>query len=246
MEAIRRLKDNIDFLKSMEFDGVNEKAIEDKMQREKDSFRVNGLMEVDDDGRKHQLAYILFFKKYDNPNTHLPDKFRAMLVDQPERQALFVFDDRHPLTAKDAFHLLHGRAVMKAGDYGMQDWYQMDLNKRDSNGDAPVFLFTLEKKDFDVENGLKQYSIKEFQTEDQKTDLLNQLYSGKTVLATVQKDGEESLMLLQPNPKDRTVQVREYEPKAEATPHKQKNIGKSKPWEIPMQQRTHKKKGMSL
>lgn len=163
MEKYKSIRENIDFLKFMKFPGLNEKVLEERMYREKDSFHINGVMSVKDPEGSGQMAYTLYFKKYDQPDAHFPDKFRATLVDQPERQGVFLFDDRHPISATDAFHLLHGRSVVKPWGDDTQIGYKMDFTKRDNNGDGTIQMFGVNKK----EVGLKHTTNKESQSPNQ-------------------------------------------------------------------------------
>lgn len=245
MQTQNRVKDNVNFLKFMEFSGIDEKAIEEKMLREKNGFRINGVMDVEESGVNKQMAYTIFFKKYDNPNTHLADQFRVTLVERTERQGLFLFDDRHPISAKNAFHLLNGRGVMKPGVGDEQIWYQMDFAKRDTNGDGLVQMFGIRKDEFDVEKQLERYFIKEIQQPESKQELLTKLFNGEPAIGTVTINGEDKKFQLEVYPKGPLLNGREIKPDELQSKIKTKTTQKQS-WEIPIEKRSRQRKGRSL
>lgn len=245
MQTQNSVRENVEFLKFMEFSGIDHKAIEEKMQREKDGFRINGLMNVDESGVSKQMAYTIFFKKYDNPNTHLPDKFRVTLVESPQRQGLFLFDDRHPISARNAFHLLNGRGVMKPGSHDEQLWYQMDFSKRDINGDGLVQMFGIRKDEFDVEKQLERYFVKEIQQPESKQELLTKLFNGEPVIGTVTINGEDKKFQLEVYPKGPLLNGRELKPD-EFQPKTKTKTSQKQSWEIPIEKRSKQRKGKSL
>lgn len=114
-------------------------------------------------------------------------------------------------TLKEGYNLLSGRPVHKElvnkDGQPYEAWVKLDFKNKIENGNYMTNFYT-KNYGFDLEKTLKEYPIKELQSEKYTVSLMESLQRGNLQSVTfVQKDGTEEKLFISPNIKMSSLNV---------------------------------------
>jgi len=147
---------------------------------------------------KDNSAVTLHFKKSETQDNYFLNRY-SLHVKTPEypdaiKQTFYLNPGQDHITLKEAYNLLHGRAVHKEmtpkeGDKYMA-WRQLDFKNTDPNGNYKIKQFH-QNYGFDLDATLMQRPIKELQTPEHRDRLVASLERGNRQLVTMTDNGKE-------------------------------------------------------
>ncbi len=204
-QNVKYLKDNIKYL------GFGEKLypeMQSNMEQGLPEFRLKTQSEFN----KDKIEAALHFKKSDTSDMYFLNRYDATLeksngekLSQP-----FYLNKGNGVTIKEAYNLLHGRAVNK--DLTNKEgekynaWMQLDLKNKNACGNYDVKQFH-KNYGYDLEQSLAKFPIKELANGEQKDALIKSLQKGNIQSATFQNNGGEQKMYVEANPQLKTVNI---------------------------------------
>src|SRR6266496_4620766 len=204
-QNLQYLKDNIKYL------GFGEKLypeMQSNMEQGLPEFRLKTQSEFN----KDKIEAALHFKKSDTSDMYFLNRYDATLeksngekLSQP-----FYLNKGNGVTVKEAYNLLHGRAVNK--DLTNKEgekynaWIQLDLKNKNDRGNYDVKQFH-KNYGYDLEQSLAKFPIKELANGEQKDALIKSLQKGNIQSATFQNNGGEQKMYVEANPQLKTVNI---------------------------------------
>lgn len=219
-------KENVDFLKErLYFLGFSEKLdkeLETKIAAKEEKFTLSYPGEFGKEGAKKTVNYDFDFSKSKEKDMYFLNNFTATLNPgtDKERSQKFFLNNGSGVTGKEAFNLLEGRAVFKSNltkkpkeDAGPDEkpekyaaWIQLNFKEKNEHGNYKQNQFH-EKWKYDLEKSLGKHPIKELNSTVQKEDLIKSLQKGNLQSVTFSKDGNESKMFVEANPRERNINV---------------------------------------
>ena len=206
-------KQNIEELQDrMKYSGFGEtlnQELEKKIKAGISDFELAVTKEV---GEK-KLDYGLHFQKSDEGKYYY-NGFDAKLTNPDGKEQSQRFYQNQGISAKEAFNLLEGRAVFKSlfnkeGER-YNAWLQLDLGAKDEKGQHPVTQY-LQHYGFKLEDAVKELPLRNMNSPEQLDLLLYSLKKGNR--HEVDIEGSESRVLLEANPKYKTMNVYDGEGK---------------------------------
>ncbi len=204
-QNLQYLKDNIKYL-----------GFGDKLYPELQSNMEQGLPEfqlkTQTEFNKDKIGAELYFKKSETNDMYFLNRYDAALekfngkkLSQP-----FYLNRGNGVTIKEAYNLLHGRAVNKdlVNKEGQKynAWVQLDLKDKNERGNFETKQFH-KNYGYDLEQSLTKFPIKELAVTEQKDALIKSLQKGNIQSATFQHNGEEQKMYVEANPQLKTVNI---------------------------------------
>jgi hypothetical protein len=189
---------NFDYLsKELQYTGFGESLqpqLKAAMQKAEVQFMLTHLPDFD----KERAAVTLFFKKSDTQDNYFFNRY-SVHVHTPAypdaiKQTFFINQGQDNITLKEAYNLLHGRAVHKEmtpkeGEK-YHAWMQLDFKNTDPNGNYKMKQFHA-NYGFDLEATLLQRPIKELQSPESRERLIASLERGNRQLVTFAENGKE-------------------------------------------------------
>lgn len=206
-------KENIEELQDrMKYSGFGEtlnQELEKKIKAGKSNFELTVTKEV---GEK-KLDYGLHFRKSDEGKYYY-NGFDAKLTNPEGKEQSQRFYQNQGISAKEALNLLEGRAVFKSlfnkeGER-YNAWLQLDLGAKDEKGQHPVTQYH-QNYGFKLEDAVKELPLRNMNSPEQLDLLLYSLKKGNR--HEVDIEGNESRVLLEANPKYKTMNVYDGEGK---------------------------------
>lgn len=209
-QELRFIREELGYLGVKEFP---EKGVADLVNSGSDKIQVTGELAFAQYGKREDLSYKIFLKKYDyQSNRYHPYAYHATLKSDPAKSRAFEIRPDAYLTLQDAFNLLNARAVQKlvlnhSSQKIENTWFQLDFSKTDANGNVKLDKLSDKEQDFSIGRALSRYPIKERMLPDERVNLLRSLSDGNAQPVTVVKRGKEFTAFAQADPKNTTVRV---------------------------------------
>ena len=151
---------------------------------------------------KSKMDDFYFFNKYDL-TVHKPDRPDIL-------NSTFYNNKHYNYTHKEAYNMLHGRAVYvkKRNKEGQEyyTWDMLDLSERDKYGNHPILSYG-EGRGFKMEDELKKMPIKGVNDPADAGELYSALQRGNRQFARMEIDGAVIGIYLEVNPKKRRVEI---------------------------------------
>jgi hypothetical protein len=200
------LKEGIKYLGFGE--GLNNKLTEE-LKSQKSEFQLR----TENQYGKDKVSYALDFRKSDQSDMYFFNKYTASLQGQDngqDKSQTFFIKKNSGVTAKEAYNLLHGRAVNK--DLTNQEgekynaWLQIDWNQKDNNGNHK-FKMIHEAYGFKLDDVLSKHPIKELNDPTTRERLMQSLERGNLHQVTFEKGDKEEKMFIAANPQFKAVNV---------------------------------------
>jgi hypothetical protein len=164
---------------------------------------------------KDNVEYTLHFRKSDTTDMYFFNKYEAKLKTSDaayDRTQSFQIRNGNNITAQESFNLVSGRAVNKEMFTGNGDryeaWLKLDFSKQDKYGNNEVTQFH-QNYGYDLDKALNKFPIKELADEKQKEQLMASLKKGNLQQVTIDKDGKETKMYVEANPRFRTLNIKD-------------------------------------
>jgi hypothetical protein len=133
-----------------------------------------------------------------------------------DRSHVFYIFKGKGVTVKEGYNMLSGRAVYKQrlakNGQKYNDWIDLDLSVREDNG-YKIVVYP-ESHGFDIGKAVEDLQISTPTVNWDRSMLLRSLEKGNLQAAFVREDGKQRKVLIQANPKKRSIAIREIEPVA--------------------------------
>ena len=189
---------NLDYLsKQLQYTGFGETlqpALKEAMQKGEAQFMLPHVPDFD----KERAAVTLHFKKSDTQDNYFFNRY-SVHVKTPEypdaiRQTFYINQGQDNVTLKEAYNLMHGRAVHKEmtpkeGEKYMA-WVQLDFKNTEPNGNYKMKQFHA-NYGFDLDATLMQRPIKELLVPESRERLIASLERGNRQQVTFAENGKE-------------------------------------------------------
>lgn len=189
---------NLDYLsKQLQYTGFGESlqpALKDAMQKGDTQFMLPHVPDFD----KDRVAVTLHFKKSDTQDNYFFNRY-SVHVKTPEypdaiKQTFYINQGQDNISLKEAYNLLHGRAVHKEmtpkeGEKYMA-WVQLDFKHTEPSGNYKIKQFHA-NYGFDLEATLMQRPIKELLVPENRERLIASLERGNRQQVTFAENGKE-------------------------------------------------------
>lgn len=186
-----------------------EDSLKDNLQRQPDGFQLlfqTGM-------GKGRIRAELNFSKSSQSDLYFFNSYRLEIVPQGTEQRkaqLFYVNGSDRYTLKEAYNLMHGRAVYKElpnrhGDR-YEAWVQLDLKTMDINGNHRFRLFH-KNYGFDLQMELERYPIRDLEMPDRRQILIDSLQRGNRQLVTMDLEKGETMLFLQANPQFKVLNI---------------------------------------
>lgn len=134
------------------------------------------------------------------------DKDFAYAYKHPARTQTFFVERGKGFTAEQAANMIQGRAVYRedlvssAGQY--KAWIKLDLDTaKDRYQNYTTLQYHVPTYGFELDKVLDKYGIKELGNEKQREQLTRSLENGNRPLVTVMKDGQETKLVMEVQPR---------------------------------------------
>lgn len=182
--------------------------LKEEIKAEKESFTLGTTLDIE--GKKMDVD--LYFKQSGISDRYFFIKSDASLRNEnPDLESKkYTFYQNQGITAKEAFNLLEGRAVFKSlldlDKETYKAWLQLDLSKKDENKNFPVQQ-DHEKYGFNMEETLRKFPIRELNDQTKTEWMLKSLQKGNTYPVEIQRKGLDDMMLIEANPKFKSINV---------------------------------------
>jgi len=112
----------------------------------------------------------------------------------------------------EAFNLVAGRAVQKSMVNGDGDtylaWLKIDFSQKDDYGNHKVEQFS-DRYGYNLEKALERFPIAELKNPEEKKEMMESLKAGNSMAVSFVKDGKESLLFVEANPRWRTINIKD-------------------------------------
>jgi len=186
-----------------------EKQLKEHMQRQIPEFT---LQHQGTFGRDETTS-ALHFKKSPSSDMYFFNSYQVSLKKDEQTEKLnqsFYIEKSNNITLKEAFNLMHGRAVNKdlTNKEGQlyNAWLQLDFKNTDNNGNYKLKQFH-QNYGFELEKALSKLPIKEMGSEQDKTRLIESLQKGNRQSVTFLENAAEKRRYIEANPQFKSVTV---------------------------------------
>jgi hypothetical protein len=161
------------------------------------------------------VAFDLNFRKSDTTDMYFFNNYQATLKtgnEAHDKTQEFRIRNGNNVGADEAFNLVAGRAVQKSmvngdGD-AYQAWLKVDFSQKDTYGNHKMEQFS-DRYGYNLEKALDKFPIAELSRPEERKDLLESLKAGNSTAVSFVKDGKEALLLVEANPRLRTINIKD-------------------------------------
>jgi hypothetical protein len=186
-----------------------ESQLKENMQRQAPEFT---LQHQGTFGREETTSS-LHFKKSPSSDMYFFNSYLVSLKKDESAEKLnqsFYIEKSNNITLKEAFNLMHGRAVNKdltnkEGQF-YNAWVKLDFKNADNNGNYKLKHFH-QNYGFELEKALAKLPIKELGNEQDKARLIESLHKGNRQSVTFSENGTEQRRYIEANPQFKSVIV---------------------------------------
>lgn len=162
---------------------------------------------------KDETTSVLHFKKSPTSDMYFFNNYQVSLKKDEQTEKLnqsFYIEKNNNITLKEAFNLMHGRAVNKdlTNKEGQlyNAWVQLDFKNTDNNGNYKLKQFH-QNYGFELEKALSKLPIKELGNEQDKSRLIESLQKGNRQSVTFTDNGTEQKRMIEANPQFKSITV---------------------------------------
>lgn len=161
------------------------------------------------------VQYELKFKKSNETNNYFFNSYTATLktgVEDRDKTQNFNIRNGNNIHMDEAFNLAAGRTVQKSmvnadGDT-YQAWLKVDFSQKDKYDNYKVDQFH-ERYGYNLEKALDKFPIAELAKPEEKAGLVASLKAGNLAAVTITKDGKDTLLFIEANPRLRTINIKD-------------------------------------
>lgn len=196
------LKDNI---KYMGFGENQHDELAQHLKEGKDAFQMTFKTEL----HKKPFEAVLQFRRPENSDMYFLNSYHASLerTNGDKVEQTFYLNKGKGVTAKEAYNLLEGRAVLKeltnkAGD-PYKAWIQLDFDKNKNNNHEVKQYH--ENYGYDLKAAVSKYAVVELDGADREKSLLQSLQKGNIQSVSIGVNGSEQKMFMEANPQYKAV-----------------------------------------
>lgn len=175
----------------------------------KNEFKLN----FKRDDEKERISAQLSYSKSRQSDMYFFNAYQLRIVDKKSEQELkqrFYVNGSDRFTLKEAYNLLHGRAVQK--DLTSKEgnrytaWVQLDFKSMDIEGNRKLLHYH-ENYGFDLKKELEKFPIREMQYEDGKHYLLSSLQRGNRHEVYFALAEGDRRVAIEANPKFKSIAI---------------------------------------
>ena len=155
----------------------------------------------------------LQFKRSENADMYFLNNYLLRIKNEngePGQAQSFGASRQNGITLKEAYNLMHGRAVYKElspkeGEK-FRAWLQLNFKEVDEFGNFKTRMFH-DNYGFDLRKTLVKYPIKELASAETANSLVRSLERGNLHTVTMVQGGKEEKMMIEANPQFKTLNV---------------------------------------
>ncbi|HUC79485.1 MAG TPA: hypothetical protein VMR70_01160 [Flavisolibacter sp.] len=197
------LKDNIKYM------GFGEKLnadLDNALKSGATEFQLSQSMEIN----RKSFDVTLNFRRSDQSDMYFFNSYHAALKHSngEVKDQVFYLTKGKGVTAKEAYNLLDGRAVMKELTNKIGEpykaWLQLDFDKKDKHNNHEVKQYH-EAYGYDLKAALSKFAVSEMDGGDREKSLLQSLQKGNVQTVGIANDVGVSKMFVEANPQYKTV-----------------------------------------
>lgn len=169
---------------------------------------------------KHQMEYgkdeikaLLHFRKSDQSDLYFFNKYDLELKQAGANDSLkqiFYMANDHTITLKEAYNLMSGRSVNKDlyNKEGMlyNAWLQLDFKQTEENGNFKIRQFH-QNYGFDLSRELDKHLIKELNSEQERSRLIESLNRGNRQVVTFVYESGEQKRYVEASPQFKAINI---------------------------------------
>ncbi len=204
---------NFDFLKDqVKYTGFGEgleNELKTKIEKQSPDFQIAHKAKFGND----DVSAVLHFKKSAETDMYFFNRYDVSLKPEQSKEDMsqtFYINKGSNITLKEAFNLMNGRAVNKdltnKEDQVYNAWVQLDFKQTDANANYKFKQFH-ENYGYDINAALNKHPIKELDTEQDKTRLIESLQKGNRQSVTFMQNGSEKKQFIEANPQFKTINI---------------------------------------
>ena len=203
---------NLDYLsKQLHYTGFGE-SLQDKLKEQLQKGEKEFGLPYIPDFAKETTAVMLQFKKSETQDNYFFNRYSVHIKtpDYPDaiKQTFYLNQGQDNITLKEAFNLLHGRAVHKEltpkeGEKYMA-WVQLDFKNTEPSGNYKIKQFH-QNYGFDLDATLLQRPIKELQVPEHRERLIASLERGNRQLVTFAENGKKVKAFIEAAPQFKSL-----------------------------------------
>lgn len=222
-QNLKYLKENIKYL------GFGEKLFPE-LQNNIEQGLSEFHLKISTEFNKDKIGAELHFKKSETNDMYFLNGYNATLQkpDGRELSQAFYLNKGNGITIKEAYNLLHGRAVNKdlTNKQGekFNTWIQLDLTQKNEKGNYESKQYH-KNYGYDLELPLLKFPIKELENKEQKEALMKSLQKGNLQSVTFEHNGKEQKMFIAANPQMKTINIYDTNMKLQQHDSLKKNEG---------------------
>jgi hypothetical protein len=194
---------------------IDDVQLMEMMEKDEPSFTYSFETANTEDAR---FRIALEVKQEGQDGLYFLNRYQASLeYASPAKHKEYIFQIQGglPISSREAFNLLEGRAVCKqlATDFSQKAdvWLQFDFNSLDQEGQYKI-VKTGQYHAFDLEAVLAQYNIEEMQTARQRTSIINCLRRGDLHPIHLVTGKGARLMHIRANPFQKVIVLHSLDP----------------------------------
>jgi len=184
-------------------------------------------LKADSTYNQKKIEAELHFRKSDKSDMYFFNRYDAELKDDAHnktRAQTFYLDNGKGITLKEAYNLLEGRSVYKKLENregeAYNAWLKLDFNAKDKHNNYEVKKYN-DNFGFDLDKTLRQFPIKDLESENLTNILKHSLTKGNVQSVTVTVNGKAEKMFIEANPVEKTVNIYDGQMKPLAKEQKQ-------------------------
>jgi len=140
-------------------------------------------------------------------NVNYVEKDFARTYKNPGISQTFFVERGRGFTAEQAVNLIQGRAIyrddlMKLGGEPYKAWVKLDMDsQKDRYHNFQTLQYHVPTYGFDLEKTLDKFNIKELNDEKKREQLIKSVEQGNRPMVTLVKDGQESKLFMEVQPR---------------------------------------------
>ncbi|PWT74948.1 MAG: hypothetical protein C5B59_09965 [Bacteroidetes bacterium] len=204
---------NFDYLsRQLKFTGFGEeiqRALLEKLQLQLPEFTLHHHASIGSD----KVEAALQFSKSAQSDMYFFNRYQLMIKNEKGDESLaqtFRVGRENNITLKEAYNLMHGRAVHKEmtpkeGEK-YNAWLQLDFKQTEENGNFKFQQYH-QNYGYDLRQTLAKYPIRELEKAETAQSLVRSLERGNRHQVTMVQEGKENKMFIEANPKYKSITV---------------------------------------
>jgi len=191
------------------FGDTLDNPLKDKIAQKPDTFTLDYKTAYGNDKVDAKLHFSRSKRKDSDMYFFNSYKVNLKREDKPDMEQQFYINIGNNITLKEAYNLMHGRAINKnlrnkEGE-AYNTWVQLDFKETNDKGNYQMKYYN-ENYGYDLDAALQKYPLRELEKDNYKSNLMESLKKGNPASATLIRQGkEDQKVYVVANPKFKSV-----------------------------------------